>query len=659
MISRTIERVGKYELLEFLGREGSSRLFKVRSLAHYPVSDGEASFATLRIYKQIGVTSEIRPLFSEQAGRLAQHAHMSLPRCMDAFHWPTPPHLLHPCLVMEWTEGDRLLDILSAGRSIGRADVARWFGQMAEGYCFARQAGLSIRPLHPAHVLVDADGSVKLLGLGLPCLEEPRGATLSGSARFFDYVAPEYAGNDACDDEPSSIFTFGVCLYQALTGSLPFPPLEDRTGDGDCFGSVVASYLGRWQNPGALQPDFDTPALRDVPAIRKLLAQCLPPDREKRLSRFEDLRTRFESARSELEGRTIPAARPAPRLAPTPEPDAAKETPAPAFRWRWLGWAATLSGILGLALFTGRILSPEDSRNIPVHDAPPDSAPAEASIRLAYREDLAAEMRPPVQLWFKTVDSGWAPADDHARVPPGTVDLRFERADYLPISRSVPVPGGVKSFLVNLPASSDWAPAEALRDLRETEAEWEHKAMSALAARFAQPNAPALEWPAHRQRFEAVWTAWLAEAPVLYETVVLRVAREPDPPGEPPVEMRIRQAGGSRWLAISGPVRLRRGNYEISFQRPDYEPVLRPVALTGQLERQHLAGPRPEDWRPAPRLQALLEMERAWADGNLELLNDGLAQLSISEFESPRNAERLSQLREHWFKKILDHHTAR
>jgi eukaryotic-like serine/threonine-protein kinase len=115
--------------------------------------------------------------------------------------------------------------------------VRRVFAQLADALVHLHGAGLAHRDVKPANVMVDRSGKLVLLDFGLtrtiePDLRAPSGA-VSGTLA---YLAPErFRGAPA---EPAADwFAFGVLLFEALAGELPFGPDSQQT--------VMAWYLGK------------------------------------------------------------------------------------------------------------------------------------------------------------------------------------------------------------------------------------------------------------------------------------------------------------------------------------------------------------------------------------------------------------------------------
>jgi len=122
--------------------------------------------------------------------------------------------------------------------------------QVAEGLGALHRVGKLHRDLKPSHARVDRDGRVVLLDFGFTA--DLAGHGLSGAAApgagrtgTQAYMAPERIGGHA-PTEAGDWYSLGVMLYQALTGSLPFP--------GDTLSSLIDKLRGDPPEPGLLAP---------------------------------------------------------------------------------------------------------------------------------------------------------------------------------------------------------------------------------------------------------------------------------------------------------------------------------------------------------------------------------------------------------------------
>ncbi|MGF6856918.1 trifunctional serine/threonine-protein kinase/ATP-binding protein/sensor histidine kinase [Paraburkholderia sp. CI3] len=128
-------------------------------------------------------------------------------------------------LVLEDPGGEPLAQLLGAPMEVGR--VVRLAVGIAAALGKLHQRGLVHKDLKPAHILVNcADGQARLTGFGIASrLPRERQApeapeTIAGTLA---YMAPEQTGRmNRSIDSRSDLYSFGVTLYQMLTGTLPF-----------------------------------------------------------------------------------------------------------------------------------------------------------------------------------------------------------------------------------------------------------------------------------------------------------------------------------------------------------------------------------------------------------------------------------------------------
>src|ERR1700682_364394 len=138
-----------------------------------------------------------------------------------------------PFIAMELVNGESLKQVLQRGAlpPAQMLDVAR---QIAEGLHEAHQAGVFHRDVKPGNIMIDSRSRVKILDFGLAILAErehtgneteetlvTRTSTQYTTGGTVPYVSPEQIRGEPTDAR-SDIFSFGVLLYECLTGRLPF-----------------------------------------------------------------------------------------------------------------------------------------------------------------------------------------------------------------------------------------------------------------------------------------------------------------------------------------------------------------------------------------------------------------------------------------------------
>lgn len=141
---------------------------------------------------------------------------------------------------MDLVEGAHVLAPLAGMLDAERTDWSRRaFSQLADALSHLHGAGLVHRDIKPANVMVERSGKVVLLDFGLTRSFDPEPSagsdTLWGTLA---YLAPErFRGARA---EPASDwFSFGVLLFEALVGELPFGADAQRTVMAWCSGKPV------------------------------------------------------------------------------------------------------------------------------------------------------------------------------------------------------------------------------------------------------------------------------------------------------------------------------------------------------------------------------------------------------------------------------------
>ena len=231
-------------------------------------------------------------------------------------------------LVSELVEGESLRALLARGplRPRQALEIAV---QIADGMGAAHAAGIVHRDLKPENVMVGSDGRVKILDFGLAkqAASGPSDvdATLTGAHTLpgvvmgtVGYMSPEQVRGEPADHR-SDIFSFGILLYEMLTGQRAFSGAT----------SVEAMSAILREDPPELPATLP-------PAVDQVVRHCLEKDARRRFQSAQDLA--FGLAALLKTGGTGGSGS-APTLA------AAR----PGRRWlRWAGFAAA-----GLALLAG------------------------------------------------------------------------------------------------------------------------------------------------------------------------------------------------------------------------------------------------------------------------------------------------------------------
>jgi serine/threonine-protein kinase len=186
----------------------------------------------LKLLPDTGGDTEARQRFLREARSAAAITH---PNVAIIHHVGEADGRLY--IAMELVPGENLRARLARGR-VDLATVRDLAGQIARGLAAAHEKGIVHRDLKPENVMITPDGVVKLLDFGLAKLGTERmasGPTEVGLAKTetlvtsdqtrvlgtAEYMSPEQALGRPVDVQ-SDVFSFGVVLYEMLSGTRPF-----------------------------------------------------------------------------------------------------------------------------------------------------------------------------------------------------------------------------------------------------------------------------------------------------------------------------------------------------------------------------------------------------------------------------------------------------
>lgn len=269
---------GRYEILRVLGTGGSSVVYAARDLE---VGD-ELAVKVLRADH----LAELQLKRSRREVAIARAT--ASPRLVRVFD--LEQHGDHVCLPMELVRGGSLREVIAAG-PLTIARVLELATEIAEALAVLHGQGIVHRDVKPANLLLDTDGHVKLSDFGLArrWTRDESALTATGvPLGTIDYLSPEQATGDEIDPR-SDLYSFGVVLYEMLTGAVPFR--RD---------SVVSAIVARLR-----QPAGDVRRVRpQTPRwLARVVERLLEKDRDRRYATAEDVLRDLRARRASVERR--------------------------------------------------------------------------------------------------------------------------------------------------------------------------------------------------------------------------------------------------------------------------------------------------------------------------------------------------------------------
>ncbi len=276
-----------------------------------------------------------RLLHEARAASLVEHPHIAVIHEVGEAEGVT-------FIAMELIRGEKLSDVLGRG-PLPPKRALELATEIGEGLARAHDKGLIHRDLKPSNVMVTEDGHAKVIDFGLAKVAEPidlDGSTMSVRNPRTDsgvilgtaaYMSPEQARGTRVDHR-SDIFSFGVLLYEMLTGRAAFQGATSL----DTMHAILSQ-------PVPPLPAMNALGVDGVAHVRRVVDKATAKDPDDRYQGMKDLVVDLRAARRLLESGTI-AVTGAVHSGDAP----AAATVARARQRAWLTW-----GAMAAVLFAG------------------------------------------------------------------------------------------------------------------------------------------------------------------------------------------------------------------------------------------------------------------------------------------------------------------
>ena len=280
------DRLGKYELVEELGRGGMGVVYRGwdpqlgRSVAIKVLGGVDADPAFLQ-------------RFAREAQLIAQLQHPNIVVIHDLAE-----HDGRPFIVMEYLAGISLDAAIRERRDYALSQKLQTMIEVCRGLECAHAVGIVHRDIKPANIRLTEEGGVKLLDFGIARLA---GSTMTRSREVLGtlaYMSPEAVQGHSIDGR-TDIFGLGVTLFEWIAGVRPH--------QGDSAGEVIGAIL---HMPPRRLCD-EVPGCPDE--LARVIDRALEKDPERRYPVTSELRLALERCLSGLGHRDDSSQAPAAR----------------------------------------------------------------------------------------------------------------------------------------------------------------------------------------------------------------------------------------------------------------------------------------------------------------------------------------------------------
>jgi serine/threonine protein kinase len=215
-------KLGPYEIQSPLGAGGMGEVYRARD----PRLQRDVAIKVLPAF--VSRDPDRLRRFEQEARTTGSLNHPNIVAVFDVGRYEGVPYL-----VTELLEGSSL-KVRSMAGPIAARKATEYGVQIAHGLAAAHDKGIVHRDLKPENIFICRDGRAKILDFGLAKLTAPEAgdATVTnleaidhtGSGVVLGtagYMSPEQVRGEKADAR-SDIFSFGVVLYEALTGKRAF-----------------------------------------------------------------------------------------------------------------------------------------------------------------------------------------------------------------------------------------------------------------------------------------------------------------------------------------------------------------------------------------------------------------------------------------------------
>jgi eukaryotic-like serine/threonine-protein kinase len=280
-------KLSHFEILEKLGEGGMGVVYKARDLRL------DRLVAIKVLPEQAGANADRQARFEQEAKAASALNH---PNIITVHEIDRAGEAMF--IAMEFVDGKTLDEAISR-KGMRGSEALKYAVQITDALAAAHGIGIVHRDLKPANIMITSKGLVKVLDFGLAKLTQSpkvqvsaRDATVTmqsdpgaivGTAA---YMSPEQAQGLGIDAR-SDIFSFGIVLYEMLTGRRPFA--------GGTKLSMLVAIVN--QEPAPVKQ-----MVEELPAeLDRIVGRCLRKDPAKRFQTMADLHVALEELKEESE----------------------------------------------------------------------------------------------------------------------------------------------------------------------------------------------------------------------------------------------------------------------------------------------------------------------------------------------------------------------
>ena len=261
---------GRYQIVELLGEGGMGKVYKVidRQL--------NEEVALKLIKPEIASDKKTIKRFSNELKLSRKISHRNVGRMYELMKDQGALFI-----TMEYVPGQDLKGLVGQSGRLAVGTTISIAKQVCEGLAEAHRLGVIHRDLKSQNIMIDKGGNARIMDFGIARSLTGKSLTRVGAMIGTpEYMSPEQTEAEELDQR-SDIYSFGVILYEMITGQLPF--------EGDTPLSVAMKHKTEIPtDPKKLNPQIPDD-------LSRLILKCLEKDKSSRYQDAEELRLDLEN----------------------------------------------------------------------------------------------------------------------------------------------------------------------------------------------------------------------------------------------------------------------------------------------------------------------------------------------------------------------------
>ncbi len=280
---RVPEQIGPFRIERVIGSGGMGTVYQ-------GVQDNPRRIVAVKVMHESLRSRSARRRFEYESSVLARLRHAAIAQVYAAGTHTEGEHS-YPYFAMEYLPNALPITTYCERHDLGASERLVLFEQVCQAVHHGHQKGVIHRDIKPDNVLVDSQGTVRLIDFGVARAIDAdlvADTLLTGRGQILgtlQYMSPEQVESDTSDiDTRSDVYSLGMLLYQMLTGALPY--------DVGKVGLAEALRVIRHQAPPRPASTSQSLLRGDLETIT---FKALEKDRTRRYPSAEDLRRDIES----------------------------------------------------------------------------------------------------------------------------------------------------------------------------------------------------------------------------------------------------------------------------------------------------------------------------------------------------------------------------